>query len=155
MNRNFIIFIIILFQISVLAEIAEVKKDNARVYKNLQVRMYEKASFYLEKGEIVKIMEQEKEKVQIKTRTGKIGWIEKRLLTFSGTEKTSDVLYSSENIEINGYLDYPNGYLVMSLIEKQRSGDDNINASRGALLYNEMNLLGYLVPNYKLFIEKK
>ncbi|MFP4522540.1 MAG: hypothetical protein ACLFQK_10380 [Fibrobacterota bacterium] len=113
---------------------AEVKEDGAKVYQRKIVRMYERASFYLDEGDLVKILEKGKRKVRIKTRDGKEGWLERNALFFS-SEKADRENYSSKSVTLIGNVFHPYAFFVADFSEQsvKESFREDIRTSRAVV----------------------
>jgi hypothetical protein len=78
-------------------------KDEVGVYKNDVREVYEKPIVTVGLSDKLTIMSSSKQNYKVKTPSGEVGWVEKRLVVMTGKSKT----FVFDDAEVIGYLDNP------------------------------------------------
>ena len=77
--------------------------SDAPIYANQTRQMNEKAIEVVEKGAVLRVIDQKGNSYKVRTNNGNEGWLEKRLAVRNDAKKA----YTFDDVEIQGYLDNP------------------------------------------------
>ena len=105
-NFKFVVIGLMFFAVSSFAQrefFVVPNVDNLGIYANQTRQMNERAIETVGKSSVLRVVESKGNHYRVRTNSGTVGWIEKRLATRSDSKRA----YSFDDVEIQGYLDNP------------------------------------------------
>ena len=117
-SRNILIAAISLVFIGMVfaeKELVVTKSDETKIYQNQVRQLYEKPIYIAKVNEYMEVLESQKDLYKVKLANGKIGWVEKRLVTL-GKDKRQ-VNYTFDAAEVQGWLDNPQAVYILDMTD--------------------------------------